>query len=576
MFTIVNSVLLRPLPFGDADRVLSVWTRYEPSSGYNFPEFSLSGPEFIDYRARTRALEEVAAFTQPGATLTTDDAAAEPIRVSQVLGTANLFATLGAQPALGRAFREGDDQPGAPCVVVLSHGLWLDAFGGEPERPWPHCAPQRHAVRDRRRHAGRIHVPGCGDAVVAQRDRRSRERPVERAPESRLAGGRAARARRHVRRGGSRVADVDGQLERGVRPLRRPASSSCAPTWTRSSATFGPRSRCCSAPRGSCCSSSVPILASLLLARGEGRRRELAVRFALGAGRGRLVAQLLTESAMLALAGGALGVAAAMAFLDGLLSLYPFTLPRAEAIALDWRALAFAGSGDRAHRVAVRARACAARERLVARGRPARADAQASAAAESHLMRAFVVAEVALSVMLVACAGLLLRSYENVRSVDLRAQRRRRLHGGAGAARVDVSGLAGRVQLLTRRSSRDSPALPGVESAGAISNLPLRGGTGGMNDFTIEGRPQPRPGDPTWNAGHVTVTPGYFETMRVPLIEGRFIDASDAPDGPRVAVINEEAARRYWPGESPIGRRVRHGPDEPGAFPLDHDRRRRR
>jgi putative ABC transport system permease protein len=107
MFTIVNSVLLRPLPFADADRVVSVSTRYEPSSGYNFPQFPLSGPEYIDYRAQTRALEEVAAFTRPGATLTTDDSAAEPLRVPYVMSTANLFTTLGVQPALGRAFREG-------------------------------------------------------------------------------------------------------------------------------------------------------------------------------------------------------------------------------------------------------------------------------------------------------------------------------------------------------------------------------------------------------------------------------------------------------------------------------------
>ena len=132
MFTIVNSVLLRPLPFGDADRVLSVWTRYEASSGYEFTQFPLSGPEFTDYRAQTRALENVAAYLRPGATLTTDAAAAEPVRISFVLGTANLFTTLGVQAAMGRTFLDGEDQPGAACVLVLSHGFWLDAFGGDP------------------------------------------------------------------------------------------------------------------------------------------------------------------------------------------------------------------------------------------------------------------------------------------------------------------------------------------------------------------------------------------------------------------------------------------------------------
>src|SRR5262245_35523111 len=132
MFTIVNSVLLRPLPFREADRVVSVWTRYEASSGYEFAQFPLSGPEFLDYRAQTHALEDAAAFVQFGSTFATDAADAQPLRAPQVLATARLFATLGVQPALGRAFRDGEDAPGAACVAVLSHGLWLDAFGGDP------------------------------------------------------------------------------------------------------------------------------------------------------------------------------------------------------------------------------------------------------------------------------------------------------------------------------------------------------------------------------------------------------------------------------------------------------------
>src|SRR5688572_12145434 len=104
MFTIVNSVLLRPLPFRDADRVASVWTRYEPESGYDFPQFPLSGPEFLDYREQTRALEDVAAYNRGGVTFTTDDAEAQPIRGFHVVATANLFSTLGVQPAMGRTF----------------------------------------------------------------------------------------------------------------------------------------------------------------------------------------------------------------------------------------------------------------------------------------------------------------------------------------------------------------------------------------------------------------------------------------------------------------------------------------
>jgi len=306
-------------------------------------------------------------------------------------------------------------------------------------------------------------------------------------------------------------------------------------------------------------------LASLLLARGEGRRRELAVRVALGASRGRLVAHLLTESLLLALAGGALGVAAAFAFLDGLLRLYPFTLPRAEAIALDWRVIAFAAAATGLTALlfgvvpALRASSSSPETVL-------RAQTRGVVGGRSRLMRAFVVAEVALSVMLVAGAGLLLRSYENVRSVDLGLDAEgvytvsQALPPSTYPGQADVRNFY--ASLIERLA-----ALPGVESAGAISNLPLRNGAGGLNSFFIEGRPEPGPGEPNLVAGNVMVTPGYFETLRIPLLEGRYIDARDQPDSPGVLVINEEAARLYWPGESPVGRLVHLPEATPGSAP---------
>ena len=541
-----------------------VWTRYEPSSGYDFPEFSLSGPEFIDYRAQTRALEEVAAFTQPGATLTTDDGAAEPIRVSQVLGTANLFATLGAQAAIGRTFRADEDQPGAPCVVVLSDWLWLDAFGGDP-------SAVGRTVRLSGTPCEIVGVMPAGFAFPAATTQLWRTVTLD--PSNAQWSERLNHGLRAVGRlaPGVTLAEAEAEL-RTLMANWREANDHyeghfiiLRPYLDEIVADVRPALTMLLGAAGLVLLVICANLASLLLARGEGRRRELAVRFALGAGRRRLVAQLLTESALLALAGGALGVTAAMALLDGLLSLYPGTLPRAEAIALDWRALAFAAAAT-GLTVLLFGLLPALRASSASPNTVLRAHTRGVVGGRSHLMRALVVAEVAFSVMLIVCAGLLLRSYENIRSVDLG---------------LDAEGVYTVGQALPASTYADPPAvyafyaslierlaaLPGVESAGAISNLPLRGGSGGMNDFAIDGRPQPRPGEPTWNAGHVMVTPGYFETMRTPLIEGRLIDASDVPDGPRVAVINEEAARRYWPGESPVGRRVRHGSDEPGAFP---------
>ena len=564
MFTIVNSVLLRPLPFGDADRVVSIWTRYEASSGFEFSQFPLSGPEFMDYRAQTRALEEVAAFVQPGGTLTTDDAAADPIRIFQVNGTANLFRTLGVEAALGRTFRDGEDQPGSACVVVLSHGLWIDSFGGD-----------RGAVGRTARLDGTpceiVGVMPAGFVFPNATTRLWRNALVD--PANPTWGQRGSHNLSGVGRLAPGVTFAEAEAE--ARTLM--ASWEQANDHYRGHSVFsrpyldevvgGVRDQL-QMLLGAVALVVLVICAnigSLLLARGEGRRRELAVRLALGAGRARIVGHLLTESLLLAVAGGALGVAAAMVFLDGLLSLYPGTLPRAEAIALDWRALAFAAAVTGLTALlfglvpALRASSSSPETVL-------RTQTRGVIGGGSRLMRAFVVAEVALSVVLVAGAGVLLRSYENIRAVDI----------GLDAERVYVVGQAVPLSTYPNAEAVRSfyapliervAALPGVESAGAISALPLQNGAGGQNDFIIEGRPQPQQGELAWNAGEVMVTPGYFETMRIPLLSGRLIEAGDTREAPWVAVINEEAVRLYWPNENPLGRRIRYGaignPDAP-------------
>jgi predicted permease len=560
MFTIVNSVLLRPLPFAAADRVAAVWTRYEAPSGYDFPQFWLSGPEFVDYRAQTRALEEVAAYIRGGVTFATDDSAMEPIRGFHVSATANLFTALGVQPALGRTFREGEDQPGAPCVVVLGHGVWLDAFGGDPGA----------VGRDVRLDGAPCEVIGIMPAGFVFPDASARWwRNAIADPATPLWGERQSHNWSAV-----------GRLAPGVTFDEAIAEArTLAAAWRETYdhyeghylfvrpfmdeivGTVRPQLAMLLGAVGLVLLVICANLASLLLARGEGRRRELAVRLALGAGRARLVGHLLTESALLALAGGVLGVTAAIAFLDGLLRLYPGTLPRAEVIALDWRALAFATAVTGATALlfgllpALRASSSSPETALHAQTRGV-------IGGGSRLMRAFVVAEVALSVMLVAGAGLLLRSYENVRSVDLGLDPERvytvgqALPGTSYPASADVRNFY--ASLLERVT-----ALPGVESAGAISSLPLQAGYGGLNNFIIEGRPQPAQGELSWNAGEVLATPGYFEAMGIPIVEGRSIEARDQRDAPWVAVINEEAARLYWPNESPLGRRIRYGSPNP-------------
>jgi predicted permease len=555
MFTIVNSVLLRALPFGDADRVVGAWTRYEAASGYDIPQFPLSGPEFIDYRAQTRALEEVAAFVQLGATLTTDETAAEPIRVFQVQGTANLFTTLGVDPALGRTFREGEDRPGAACVVMLSHGLWLDAFGGD-----------RGAVgRTARLDGTQCEVVGimpAGFAFPNANARLWRNANVD--PANPLWGQRGSHNISAVGRLAPGITFAEAEAE--ARALMAGWSESdnhylghfvfLRPYMDEVVGSVRPELTMLLGAVGLVLLVICANLASLLLARGEGRRRELAIRLALGAGRARLVTHLLTESVLLAFVGGVLGVTAAGAFLDGLLSLYPGALPRAEAIALDWRALAFSaavtGLTALLFGLLPALRASSASPDTVLH-----ANTRGVIGGRSRLMRGFVIAQVALSVILVVGASLLLRSYENIRAVDLGLEAEG-VYTVGQAVPVSTYPDPPAVRNFWAPLIEKIAALPGVESAGAISSLPLQNGPGGLNDFIIEGRPQPQPGEQAWNAGEVLVTPGYFETMRIPLVAGRTIEARDHREAPWVAVVNEEAVRIYWPDENPIGRRIRY------------------
>ncbi|HEX7237302.1 MAG TPA: ABC transporter permease [Gammaproteobacteria bacterium] len=558
MFTIVNSVLLRPLPFKDPDRVAAVYTRYDPESGYNFPQFSLSGPEFLDYRAQTRVLEDVAAYNRAGVTFAVDDPGTEPTRGFQVQATANLFSTLGVEAAMGRTFRAGDDAPGAPCTVVLGHGVWLDAFGGD-----------RSAVGRNVRLNGEpcevIGIMAAGFTFPDSSARWWRNTNVD--PASLLWNQRR-----------SHIWSAVGRLAPGATFAQADAEAlTLAANWAQTDdhhkghyvftraftddivGAIRPQLAMLLGAVGLVLLVICANLASLLLARGEGRRRELAVRLALGAGRARLVGHLLIESALLALAGGVLGVTAAFAFLEGLLSLYPGTLPRAEAIALDWRALAFAMAITGVTALlfgllpALRASSSSPETALHAQTRGVKGSG-------SRLMRAFVVAEVALSVMLVVGAGLLLRSYENVRSVDLGFDPEgvytvaQSLPPQPGSPYSDPASVRNFYAQLLEQIA----ALPGVEQAGAISALPLQGAYGGLNDFIIEGRPEPAQGELSWNAGEALATAGYFETMRIPLIEGRTFEAGDTRESPYVAVINEEAVRLYWPNESPLGKRIRY------------------
>lgn len=302
-------------------------------------------------------------------------------------------------------------------------------------------------------------------------------------------------------------------------------------------------------------------LAALLVSGGEARRREFAVRHALGANRRRLIQQLLGEAMLLAVVGGAAGLLLSNWLLAGLLTLYAQRLPVWQTIAIDYAAMLFTFA-----LVIVAGFLVGLLPALHATGArlhdSLKADGRASTSSRRGVATrsALVVWQLALSVALLAGAMLMIRSYEHLQRTDLGIQPDRLLtfsisippgrQADAAAARRTMAAIETQIA-----------ALPGVQSVGAIMSLPLVA-AGAPDDFVIEGRPAPAPGSPAWNARYLMTTPGTFRALGIPLKRGRLFTDSDVPGQPFVAIVNETAARMYWSGDDPVGRTIRYHPQD--------------
>ena len=364
VFSVVNGVLLKPLPHHQSDRLVSVWGRFDPESGFDFPQFPLSNPEYIEYRDHTRVLSGIAAYRATSATVT--NAGAEPERVPVALVTANLFGVLGATPVLGRSFAADEDRPGGPQVVVLSHGYWRSRFAGDPRAVGS-------TVRVNGEPTTIVGVMSEGFAYPLNTTRLWMPLGIDPANPGnrkghniraigRLAPGTdmtSARAELQALMSSwkARLPDVHTGHYLFIRPLLEDVAGSVKPALILLLASTG----------------FVLLIvcanvASVVLARGEARGREMAIRGALGAERGRLVRLSLVESAVLACAGGALGLGLGYASVRALLAVDPSSLPR------------IVGSGDGRAHGALRRRRVADISRALrpdssaARGSPGSAD----------------------------------------------------------------------------------------------------------------------------------------------------------------------------------------------------------
>ena len=549
MFTIVNAVVLRPLPYKDSDRLVILREAFKRRPGMSF-----SYPEFLDYHAQNHVFENMAAV-QGEAFILTGGSTPQHLNGRNI--SSEFFATLGVSPTLGRDFVVSDDQPQASPTVMISYGLWQRRFGGDPQ-----IVGKSLTLNDR------------DYAVIGVLPRGFTYRDQEYDVFAPL-GLHANEESAHIRsshngiycvarlKPGVTLSQAQADLDTIAAPLAREFPDSNTNVSVNAQLLrdwivggIRPVLLMLFGSVGFVLLIACANIANLLLVRASMRERELAVRSALGAGRSRIIRQLLTESVLLALAGGTLGVVLAIAGVKLVVASAPDALPRVQEIHVDTRVLLFSGlisiftgllfGALPALQASARQLTSALKEGITT----------SAGRTKQYLRGALVVSEIALSLALLVGAGLLMRSFVRV------------LHVNPGFDPGPV--LAGEIALPEKKYPkpeqmeafydevlRNLRSHPGVKVASAIWPMPLSGNEWDT-DYMLEGKPVPPAGEiPNTRIYHAS--PDYFTAMQIPVLAGRQFLNSDNDSNLRVALISREFARRNFNSEDPIGRKLRLG-----------------
>ena len=550
IFSVVNAVLLRPLPYGDPDRLVQIGARAPNGSASN-----VGYTTFLDWRDRSRSFDEMALIRSWIPTLITNG---QPERISALRVSANFFHTLGVKPALGRDFTNAEDTPDGWRVVVLSDGLWRRRFGADP------AAIGRVITMNDRPYTIVGVMPASFEPLISEHFYQRAEMwalvGYDRSQPFACRGCQHLKAVGRIKQGTSLEAaraDIDAvQTElRKVYPSEYPPEAmTLVPLRDELMGGLRPALMVLMGAVACVLLIACANVANLLLSRMANRERDLALRVALGAGRARLVRQLMVESGLLALAGGVLGVAVSAVAVPILTRMAPAEMSRLTDAHLDARVLGFS---------MLLSLATAFVFGLLPAIRGSRIDPQAAlqgdgrrtSSAPTSLARRFLVAaNVGIAVVLLAGAGLMIKSVGRLLGVNPGFDPDRVL-----SLQISMVGQAYAKDEAVLRTTEaivaGLRALPGVEAAAAAGQIPL-GGNGDTWGFHIEGRPS-GPLDPS--VERYSITPDYFAVMRIPLRRGRIFNDADRGAAQNVMLIGEQTARTLWPGADPIGQRVRIG-----------------
>jgi len=547
IFSVVNGVLLKPLPYREPERLIRVFERSRTQ-----PKFPVARGNFRDYREQNTTLAGLALYTRRDVELSQDD---KPERLAALGVTAGFFDLLGVRPLLGREFGREDEAPNNSSVVILSHALWQRRFNGDPG-----IVGRTVTLSGRPFTVVGVMPPGVQHVGGDYRSMPHGETvdlwgPLE-VPSQAERGAHFCNAVGRLKTGVSleqATADLNaiaGRLARqfpntnqgwriAIQPLHEEIAGRARTTLL---ALFG-------AVFFVLLVACVNV-ANLLLARATAREREIAVRAAVGGGRWRIVRQLLTESLLLAIVGGTAGILLAQWAIDALRALGPEQLPRLQAVNIDGRILLFT-LGVTVVTGVLFGLAPALQAGQFNLNALLKEGGRGGGGQKRRLRDALVVIEVALALTLLAGAGLLIRSFWKLQQTDPGFNAERVLTASLslpGARYGDAPKVAAFQQRLLERLA----ALPGAQSAGLTSDLPWTGYDENAG-FAIEGKTFPPNDGPS--ARYHFVSSDYFRTIGVPLIAGRFFNADDRRDAQPVSLINRAMAERYWPGASAVGKR---------------------
>ncbi len=539
IFSVVNGVLLRPLPYEEPDRLVRL-----SEDSPQVPQMSISYPNFLDWQEQNKVFDGIAAMQFQSMNLTGAD---EPERLAGRNVSANFFAVLGVRPLLGRAFAPEEDRPGASRVCVLSNGLWQRRFGSDPNLVGKQLTlnGENYTVIGVLPQSYRFGTPTDIFAPIGLKA----DTMTERGSHPGIYA--IARLKQGVTVDEART-EIIGLAKRLAKQYGKGDSATVTPLQEVFVGDIRTALFVLLGAVGFVLLIACANVANLLLARAASRSREIAIRTALGAGRWRIVRQLLTESVLLALMGGITGLLLALWGIDVLRNASLDSIPPTAEINLDTNVLAFTLFVSLVTGIvfglapALAASKLDLNESLKEGGRSA-----TGGSGSKHMRNLLVVSEIALSLVLLVGAGLLIKSFRYLRQTDpgFNAQKLLTMQLALAAKEGEAERVKNFFSELVERVKN----LPGVEAVAFSSGLPLLGTSD--TSFAIEGRPMPAPDKQPQTMFYIT-SADYLQAMGIRLVKGRFFSTHDTQNNQHVAVIDEAFARQQFPNEDPLGQRI--------------------